>query len=122
MAPEADSFSEWVIIELLGHRRLGGFLTEQQIAGASFLRLDIPGAGTRRDDDGELEIAMRGGFEGGATQFYSPNSVYAITPTTQEIATVVAGRSNMAPVARWELEVARTAEPASGYDDDGGPF
>ena len=94
-----DTFAQWSIVELLGHRRLGGYLTEVQLAGAGFLRLDIPA-------------------EPPATQFISPGSVYAITPTTQEIATAVARRSNMAPVARWELEPARTAEPTSGYEDE----
>jgi hypothetical protein len=83
----SDSFAEWVVLELLGHRRLAGYLTEQQIAGASFLRLDIPGRAS----------------EGGATQYYSPGSVYAITPTTEEIARAVAVDNMPAPVQRWEL-------------------
>lgn len=102
----ADTFAEWVILELLGHRRLAGYLTEQEIAGASFLRLDIPGDSTPEDGDGDLEIGMRGGFVGGTTQFYSPSSVYAITPTSEEIARAAARGSRPAPVQRWELEPA----------------
>lgn len=74
---EQPGFAEWVILELLGHRRLAGHLTEQQIAGASFLRLEVPGT-----ED-----------QPGATQLYSPGSVYCITPTTEEIARRVAARS-----------------------------
>lgn len=87
----ADTFAAWVIIELLGHRRLAGYLTEQQIAGTSFLRLDIPA-------------------EPPVTQYYSPGSVYAITPTTEEIARTVARDSRPAPVQRWELEPAKDAD------------
>ena len=83
----ADTFAEWVILELLGHRRLAGYLTEQQIAGASFLRLDVPS-------------------EPPATQYYAPSSVYAITPTTEEMARQVARRNRPAPVQRWELPAA----------------
>lgn len=79
--------AEWVILELLGHRRLAGYLTEQQVAGTPFLRLEIPGS------DGQP----------GITQLYSPASVYAITPTTEDIARRVAARSQPAPVQRWEL-------------------
>jgi hypothetical protein len=94
-------FAEWVVLELLGHRRLAGWLTEQQIAGASFLRLDIPGA------DGHP----------GATQLYAPGSVYAITPTTEEIARKVAARSFPAPVQRWELAAPDDVVEAHIYDE-----
>ena len=60
------AFKEWVVLELMGHRRLAGLLTEQEIAGSSFLRLEIPGG--RYDIEG-TEI-------GGTTQFYSPAAVY----------------------------------------------
>ena len=88
-------FAEWVILELLGHRRLAGYLTEQQIAGTLFLRLEIPGAGGQPD----------------ITQLYSPGSVYAITPTTDDIARRVASRSWPAPVQRWELPPAPGERP-----------
>ena len=40
---KSEQFEGWVILELMGHRRLAGFLREQEIGGASFLRLDVPG-------------------------------------------------------------------------------
>lgn len=85
---EANPFAEWVILELMGHRRLAGYLTEQEIAGRGFLRLDVPGA------DGLPP----------ATQLYNPSSVYCITPTTEEIARAVATGNRPAPVSRWELQ------------------
>lgn len=81
-----EQFEGWVILELMGHRRLAGYLREQQIGGASFLRLDVPG------DDGAV-----------ATQFYSPSAVYCITPTTEDTANAVAKLTRVAPVQRWEL-------------------
>ena len=85
-APPA--FDEWVILELLGHRRLAGRVREVQLAGAGFLRLDIPAT------DGH----------GAQTQYISPSSVYAMHPTTQEIATAAAANFRPQPVSRWELE------------------
>jgi len=96
---ETPTFAEWVIIELMGHRRLGGHLSEQEIAGRGFLRLDIPG-------------------DPPTTQYYSPSAVYCITPTTEGIARAVAAGARPAPVQRWELEPARTDNEA----DDHGPF
>lgn len=77
-------YAGWVILELMGHRRLSGFLSEQEIAGRAFLRLDIPSNPP-------------------ATQFYGPEAVYCITPTTEEMACAVAAIGRVAPVQRWEL-------------------
>lgn len=110
-----DKFEGWAIVELMGHRRLAGFVTEQEIAGHPFLRLDIVGRTTKIiDEDDGPEVALHGGFEGGTTQFYSPQAVYCITPTTQDIAVTIGRRSHPAPVQRYELEPAR--------DDDEDPF
>ncbi len=86
---EKTGFSEWCIIELMGHRRLAGLLSEALIAGAPFLRLDIP----------ETKASKP------VTQFYSPSAVYCITPTSEELARATAEVSQTAPVARWELQL-----------------
>ena len=91
---EDHTFAEWAIVELMGHRRLAGWLTEQEIAGKGFLRLDIPGEPTNTIP--------------AATQLYNPASVYAITPTTEAMARAVAARNRPEPVQRWELPPAIT--------------
>jgi len=91
--PTDAPFAGWTILELLGHRRLAGWLTEAQIAGASFLRLDIP------SPDGPTT----------ASQYYSPGSVYAITPTSEATARLVARTCQPAPVQRWELPALQTS-------------
>jgi len=106
----------------MGHRRLAGFVTEQEIAGAAFLRLDISGPPHAEDDDDDgPAVALKGGFEGGVTQFYSPQAVYCITPTTQDIAVALGRRSRPAPVQRYELEPAPgpSADPWEFAPDDG---
>lgn len=80
-AESQEAFGEWVILELMGHRRLAGWLTEQEIAGRGFLRLQMEDA----------------------TQFYSPAAVYCITPTSEELARKVAAATRPAPISRWEL-------------------
>jgi hypothetical protein len=103
---EATPFEGWCVLELMGHRRLAGYLTEQEIAGDGFLRLDIP------KDDGTL-------LERTATQFYRPAAVYCITPTTEETARRVAAGADPAPVKRWELPAPRAvAEDRGEYDDE----
>lgn len=102
------------IVELLGHRRLGGYVTEQEVAGAKFLRVDIPAT------DGHEPM----------TQLVNPASVYCLTPTTEEIATKAATLARPAPVSRWELASIEAPKPQGEPDwlpdiDDatnGGPF
>lgn len=87
----ADSFDEWAILEILGHRRLAGRVSEVQVAGAGFLRIDIP-----------VDPPM--------SQLYSPGSVYAISPVAEEVARRVAARYAPTPIHRWELDPPAHAE------------
>jgi len=89
MTEESTAFEGWAIVELMGHRRLAGHVSEQQIAGTAFLRLDV------HDPDGEV-----------VTQFYAPNAVYCITPTTEELARKLGEKARPQPVTRYELEPA----------------
>lgn len=43
----ADSFDQWCVIELFGHQRLAGLVTEATIGGCQFLRVDVPQVGER---------------------------------------------------------------------------
>jgi hypothetical protein len=83
---EKEAFEGFCVLELMGHRRLGGYVREQEIAGSAFIRIDVPGP------DGVV-----------ATQFYAPGAVYCITPTTEPMARAVALRNQPEPVTRWEL-------------------
>ena len=64
----SEPFKGWVILELMGHRRLAGYVVEQEVAGAGMLRIDVFA--------GQDEAAI-------ATQFYSPSAVYCMTPSTE---------------------------------------
>lgn len=98
MSEESKVYEGWTILELMGHRRLGGYVTEVNIAGAGFLRIDVPGA------DGTPV----------ASQFYPPSSVYCLTPVAEAMARAVALRNQPQPVSRWEL-------PQPTEPDDGDP-
>jgi len=108
MADDQETGVEgWAILELMGHRRLGGWVSEATVAGAAFVRIDLP------DPEDPEQVA--------ATQFYSPSAVYAITPTTAEIARAIAAHAPR-PVSRWDLRA--LASPAASdrdpddHDDD----
>lgn len=95
----SDDYEGWAILEIMGHRRLGGRLSTATVAGTSLLKIDV-----YTDDF----------LDPSATQFYSPAAIYAITPCTEETARRVAG--TVAPVAIWELP--RPALPAVASIED----
>lgn len=103
MTEQKEGFEGWAILELMGHRRLGGHVRTTELAGAPFFRIDVPSAdGTRM-----------------ATQFYSPGSVYCMTPTTEETARAIARREQPAPVHLYELQLeARSRTPELERDED----
>ena len=39
---EGKEFNCWAIVELFGHRKLGGRVSEAMIGGAAMIRIDIP--------------------------------------------------------------------------------
>lgn len=98
-------FEGWAILELMGHRKLGGYLTEQTIAGAAFVRIDV--------------VNMEGIAI--ATQFYSGSAIYCITPTTQDVATAFGSNHKPEPVTRWELPTAKI-NPQNDYGYQGRGF
>lgn len=95
-ATSDEKFSGWVILELMGHRRLIGYLSEHEIAGSAFLRVDVL-------------------TDPPTTQFYAAGAVYCITPTTEEMARRAAKLSEVAPIKTWEIP---KPLPAAAQDDD----
>lgn len=93
----------WAVLEKYGHIRLGGYITEEQRFGGTVGRIDIPMA------DGST-----------MTQLFGGNSIYSLTPVSEEIARAVAARSQPEPVHRWEFPPAlRPATEMPQGDDPG---
>ena len=94
---EATKFEEWAVLELFGHQRLAGMVTEVQLGGASFVRVDVPG---------ETKKAPAK-----LTKMYNPSAIYSITPVTEETARMVAKSVSGEPVTRWDVvEMVREAK------------
>lgn len=89
--PDNNEFKQWAVLELMGHRRLGGLVTEAVIAGSAFIRIDI-----------HIQESLIGN-DVVTTQFYSPASVYSIIPVGELEARAVAQYNRAEPVSRWEM-------------------
>lgn len=98
---EETTFETWALLEIMGRKRLAGKVSEQTIAGHGFIRIEIPT-----------------GNDGFTTQFYGPSSIYAITPTSEELGRQFAIRNQPAPISRFDLpELPERRQPIYDPDD-----
>jgi hypothetical protein len=84
-----QGFKEWCLVELMGHRRMAGLVSEATIGGAALTRIDV------FVPDGAAPIL---------TQFYGPSAIYALTPMGERECRLFAARNVPQPVTRYELE------------------
>lgn len=75
-------FETWALVELFGHNQLAGKVSEQVIAGQSFVRIDVPK--TKRVP--------------AFTKYHLPAAVYGITPVDEDYATRIAGKIEAQPI------------------------
>lgn len=96
MAIEQEKFEQWAILEYFGHQRTAGLVTEENRFGGIVGRIDIPNGG---GPDGKM-----------TTQYFGPNSIFRLTPTTEPIARMVAVESHHQPISPWELSAIQLRE------------
>jgi len=82
-----EQFKTWAMVELFGHTRIAGEVTEQTIAGGAMVRIDVP----------ETETSP------GFTRIVNVNAIYAINPMTEEMASSIAGQLNVKPIQAWDI-------------------
>ena len=87
---EPDIYSGYVIVELMGHARIAGYLREIDVAGGRLLAVSVP------------ETPNEPAFE----RHYGLGAIYAVTPVSEEEAKVA---------ARW-LNVPRIPPGLRGED------
>ncbi|AWM38187.1 hypothetical protein GobsT_37010 [Gemmata obscuriglobus] len=92
---------QWAVVELKGHVRLAGRLSEVEMFGTKMGRLDIPAA------------------DGFTTKLFHGSSVYAISFVDEAAARAVAAANEHEPVRPWELP--KQLPAASAIDVSGGP-
>lgn len=85
---EKGGFDQWAILDLFGHQRLAGHVTDATVAGAGFIRIDVPGP-----DGNPLW-----------TRFLNPSAVYGISPVSKEVALKSAAAFSEPPVHPWEFK------------------
>jgi hypothetical protein len=95
-----DKFEQWGVVELFGHSRIAGRVSEQTIGGCSFIRVDVP--------------AVNGNQP--FTRLYGQNAIYAMTFTDEETATAAAKMFQERPIDEWSARKMLELEPP--HDDE----
>ena len=95
--------ASWAIVELMGHRKLAGLVSEEIRFGAPMCRIDVPAIG---------EVAA-------FTQYYGGQAIFSMTPVSEQVARGVAAKLQARAVSVYDLK-AVTGDPQSRLEFRGG--
>ena len=71
---EQPELKSWALVELFGHQRIVGFLSQQTFGSAVLFRMDVP-------DLLKEGKVVRQGF----TRYFGVSSIYSITPVSEQV-------------------------------------
>lgn len=116
MNEQNNGFKSWALVEVMGHKKYAGFVSEEEIGGQSFVRVDVPAIA---DDKKE---SAREAF----SKFIGPSSIYCITPVTEDVARAMVVDLAKSPFEVWDYPSLRAEkqphlieyDPSDEDDDD----
>lgn len=97
---ETTAFDAWCLIELFGHTKLVGHVTETTVGGCNFIRVDVP------------EVEGNPAF----TRYLSQGAIYSMTPIAEILARKMVEQMRPRPVSVWDLP--QESLPAPDEDDE----
>ncbi len=91
--PQQDAeLKSWALVELFGHQRIVGFLSQQTFGSGVLFRVDVP-------DLMKEEKVARSGF----TRYFGLSAIYSITPvdeaTVRELLPTIDGTPEARPLS-----------------------
>jgi hypothetical protein len=102
------SFAGFAIVELMGHVRVAGWVTEEELFGTKLGRVDIP----------DVTADLTGGArptEVHATQYFNGSALYRLTPCDEATARSVAAQFQPRPAS---LQLPAASDSGDHDDDD----
>lgn len=99
-----EKFDQWAIVELFGHQRIAGRVTEQTIGGCAFVRVDVPDL--NNPVEGKPPIP-------GFTKLFGNGAIYGISFVDEATARFTARQLRVQPIDTWAMESAiKAMDPA----------
>ena len=106
MEGESQKLDTWGVLELFGHLKLAGRISEQSVGGDSLIRIDVP------------EVNRNGTALHPYTRYFGAKAVYSLSPTSEQIARAVAAAIQAEPVKPYEMRLPNPALPAPSDDEE----
>lgn len=112
MTTEPEKFDQFALIEIFGHRRLAGRVTEQSIGGTNLLRVDVPAT--------QSHPAW--------TTFIGGSAIFSLSIASEDICRRHAEYLKCSPVMVYEIQqqllpapphAERSYRPGNEYDQPG---
>lgn len=102
MTQTSETFDSWCVVEIMGHDRYAGRVTEQTIGGCAFVRIDVP------ESDGQPAF----------TKLFGQGAIFSLTPVSEEIARAAVKRFHSTPVSVYGLLPGPATVAAREYQED----
>jgi len=84
-----NTFNEWALVELFGHNKIAGKVSEFKMGNDSMIRVDVP-------EIDEKHPAF--------TKIYSPKAVYGITPLSEQSAMGFVRSFKVKPIDIYDMQ------------------
>lgn len=96
--------AQWAIVNLFGHDRIAGKISEHSLGGGHFVRIDVPEIPKEAPHVGDFrsERPSMAGF----TRLIGPNAVYSIDFVDEHTARLAASEIRAAPVQEYSIRQA----------------
>ena len=89
--PDGSGFEQWSVVEVFGHQKYAGLTTEKTILGRTMAVITVPEA-----DNGHGFVIPEW------TKILSPESIFSITPVSEEYARKMASALMEQPISGYE--------------------
>ncbi|TAM15927.1 MAG: hypothetical protein EPN65_16570 [Pandoraea sp.] len=99
-----EKFDQWAIVELFGHQRIAGRITEQTIGGCAFVRIDVPAC----EADGSIPATQA------FTKLFGNGAIYGVSFVDEQTARIAARQLRVQPINTYELRRALQDLPSIG--------
>jgi hypothetical protein len=101
---EQDTKEMWALVELFGHNRVAGKITEAEMGGDALIRVDVPAVKDREP----------------LTKYYNVKAIYALTPVDEATCLEMAKSIDATPISSYSIdrEIERRKGLGSGQDDE----
>lgn len=96
------TLEQWAVVDLFGHQRIAGKVSEQTFGSGALVRVDVPECGDRP----------------GFTRLFGNGAIYSISFVDEALARKVAATLRPEPVQPYELESLRPRQGQIGFRDD----